>query len=192
MRDILASMDMELHDARRSFVGRAAVDALARPVRVRVAHRGQEHDVFLQWDGAVDDAGQLRTCIACSCPHLYRQRTLPQFTPFVLVLAAAGFVIGMLGYSSNPIVLAALIALLVLDVAALIFARTVLVCYRCRSRYGRTRVARYIARWNPRTAALPECMLAEQAAPRETPTTSSTPEAAEPRNEMTKSLPSEP
>lgn len=183
---------MELHDARRTFAGRATVDALARPVRVRVTRRGEEHEVFLQWDGAVDDAGQLRTCIACGCPHLYRQRTLPRFTPFVLVLAAAGFVIGMLGYSSDPIVLTALIALLVLDAAALIFARTVLVCYRCRSRYGRTRVARYIARWNPRTAALPECVPAHLAPPHEAQSITTTTEAAAPRNEMSKSLPSEP
>jgi hypothetical protein len=155
--DILAVMDLELHDARRALTGRTHVDARAQPVLVRVKHRGIEQEVFLQWDGAVDDAGQLRTCVACGCPHLYRQRSLPQFTPFVLVLAAAGFVLGVMGYSNDPRVLAALIVLLVLDVAALIFARTLLVCYRCRSKYGRTPVARYIAPWNVRTAALPEC-----------------------------------
>lgn len=155
-------MEMELHDAQRRLVGRAHVDAQAQPVRVRVVRRGQEREVFLRWDGAVDDAGQLRTCIACGCPHLYRQRSLPRFTPFVLVLAAAGFVLGVLGYSNDPIVLTALIVLLVLDIAALLIARTLLVCYRCRTRYGRTPVARYITRWDPRVAALPECRVEAQ------------------------------
>jgi hypothetical protein len=155
---ILAAMDVELRDAHRTLLGRAHIDVRARPVLVRI--KGQdsaEHEVFLQWDGAVDDAGQLRTCVACGCPHLYRQRSLPQFTPFVLVLAAAGFVLGVMGYSNDPIVLAALMVLLVLDIGALIFARTLLVCYRCRTRYGKAKVGRYIARWNARTAALPEC-----------------------------------
>jgi hypothetical protein len=151
-------VDAELRDARRAPLGRAQIDVPARPVRVRVVDRhGVEHEVYLQWEGAVDDAGQLRTCVSCGCAHLFRQRTLPRFTPFVLVLAAAGFVLGVLGYSNDPVVLAGLIALLVLDVGTLFFARTLLVCYRCRSRFGRVPVARYIARWNARTAALPEC-----------------------------------
>lgn len=158
LRAILGRVDLDFRDTHRRLVGRTRLDLQARPVRVRVKNRrGQETEVFLQWDGAVDDAGQLRTCLACGCQHLYRQRTLPQFTPFVLVLAGAGFVLGVMGYSNDPVVLAALIVLLVLDVGALIFARNVLVCYRCRTRYSRTRVARYIARWNARTAALPEC-----------------------------------
>jgi hypothetical protein len=157
VRTILGRVDLELRDEHRRPIGRARVDAAARPVLVRVRGRGGEQEVFLNWDGAVDDAGQLRTCVACGCPHLFRQRSLPRFTPFVLVLAAAGFVLGVMGYSNDPIVLAALIALLVLDVGALVFARTLLVCYRCRSRYGRARVARYIARWNSQTAVLPEC-----------------------------------
>lgn len=162
---ILGRVDLELRDEHRRPLGRTRVDAQARPVRVRVRGATGEHEVFLQWDGAVDDAGQLRTCVACGCPHLYRQRSLPSFTPFVLVLAAAGFVVGVMGYSNDPIVLAALIALLALDVGALVFARTLLVCYRCRSRYGRARVARYIGRWNALTAALPECQPPQTPAP---------------------------
>lgn len=150
-------MDVELRDAHRKPLGKAQISVLARPAIIRVRGRRGEHDLFLHWDGAVDDANQLRTCVACGCPHLYRQRSLPQFTPFVLVLAAAGFVVGVLGYSNDPVVLAALIALLVLDIGALVFARTLLVCYRCRTRYGKARVGRYIARWNAQTAALPEC-----------------------------------
>jgi len=139
-------------------VGAAHVDPAARPTLVRAkAADGTERETFLEWERAVDDAGQLRACIACGCQHLYRRRTLPRFAPFALVLAGAGVVAGVLGYSSDPLVLVALVALLALDAAVLVLARTELACYRCGTTYGRVRIARYHRTWDARTAAEPEC-----------------------------------
>lgn len=150
-------MEIVLNDRLRRPIGRVRVDPAARPVRVRaVADDGAAHDAFLEWERALDDAGQLRACVACGCPRLYRRKTLPRMTPFVLVLAAAGVVAGALGYSSHPAVLAALVALLALDVAVLIVARTQLVCYRCGTAYSGIRVARYHRAWDQRTAQEPD------------------------------------
>jgi len=66
-------------------------------------------------------------------------------------------VAGVLGYSSDPLVLAALVALVVLDLAVLALARTQLACYRCGTVYGRVAIARYHRPWDARTAAEPEC-----------------------------------
>ncbi|MFO0961408.1 MAG: hypothetical protein U0625_00725 [Phycisphaerales bacterium] len=151
-------MEILLHDRRRRPVGRVEVDPSARPVLVKVTDaQGQPQDAYLEWERALDDAGQLRACVACGCQRLYRRKTLPRVTPFVLVLAAAGVVAGVLGYSSDPVVLGALVVLLAMDVAVLIVARTRLVCYRCGSQYSRTKIARYHRAWDARTAAEPEC-----------------------------------
>lgn len=115
-------------------------------------------EVFLNWDQAMDDAGCLRHCIVCG-GRLYRTRTLPQVTPVVVVLAAAGVLIAAFGLAANPWVYGALVAVLLLDVGVLVFSRTRLVCYGCGSSYDRLRVARYHRSWDPRAAeesALPE------------------------------------
>jgi hypothetical protein len=67
----------------------------------------------------------------------------------------------VLGYSSDPIVLAALVALLVLDGAVLVLARVQLVCYRCGSAYGGAPIARYHRAWDARVAAEPDNQPAE-------------------------------
>ena len=151
-------MKVQIRDRSRRPIGVASVDPSARPMRVRaMAADGSEQDVYLDWERAIDDGGRLRSCIACGCPHVYRQRTLPRFAPFALVLAGAGVVAGVLGYSSDPLVLAALVALVVLDLAVLALARTQLACYRCGTVYGRVAIARYHRPWDARTAAEPEC-----------------------------------
>lgn len=151
------AMEILLNDRRRRPMGRVRVDPAARPVLVKVTDaQGRTSDAYLEWEHALDDAGQLRACVACGCHKLYRRKTLPRVTPFVLVLAAAGVVAGALGYSSHPVVLSALVALLLVDIAVLIVARTQLVCYRCGSEYGQTRIARYHAPWDARVAAEPD------------------------------------
>ena len=151
-------MHVQLRDRCRRPVGEAEVDAAARPTLVRTrAADGTERETYLDWECALDDAGQLRACVACGCPHLYRRRTLPRFAPFALVLAGAGVVAGVLGYSNDPLVLAGLVALLALDAAVLFLARSQLVCYRCGSTFAGVRIARYHRAWDARTAAEPEC-----------------------------------
>jgi hypothetical protein len=161
--DILSrAMDIQIRDRSRQPIGVAQVDPAARPMLVRaIAADGAPHEIYLDWEHALDDAGQLRSCVTCGCQHLYRRRTLPRFAPFALVLAGAGVVAGVLGYSSDPIVLAALVALLVLDGAVLVLARVQLVCYRCGSAYGGAPIARYHRAWDARIAAEPDNQPAE-------------------------------
>lgn len=147
-------MELEIRDRERRPVGTATVDPAARPALVRATDGdGTVREVLLDWERATDDGGCLRACVACGCRSLYRRRSLPRFAPFALVLAAAGIVAGVLGYSSDPLVLAALVALVALDAAVLVLARTQLVCYACGTTYTGARVARYIKAWDARTAA---------------------------------------
>lgn len=136
-------MDLDARDpADRRRVGRARLDPSERPARVRVEEAGEGRDLFLEWDGALDDAGRLRRCPVCGCANLFRHRTVPAVTPFVLVLAFAGMVLAILGFADDPRVLVGLVAVLVVDVGVLAFSRTHLACYRCRSRFLGIPIAR--------------------------------------------------
>lgn len=77
---------------------------------------------------------------------------MPQITPVVVVLAAAGAVIAALGFAANPWIYGSLVAVLVLDILVLALARARLVCYRCGSQFDRVPVARYHRRWDSRDA----------------------------------------
>lgn len=152
-------MDIQIRDPSRQPVGVAQVDPTARPMLVRVVSpNGLEQEIYLDWEHALDDAGQLRSCVVCGCQRLYRRRTLPRFAPFALVLAGAGVVAGVLGYSSDPIVLTALVALVFLDGAVLVLARVQLVCYRCGTAYGSAPIARYHRTWDARIAVDPDSL----------------------------------
>lgn len=147
-------MQIRLRDLERRPVGTAEVDPAARPPRIEVrAADGSVREAFLDWEQALDDSGCLRACVACRCPELFRRRTPIWFTPFALVLAAAGLVAALTGHSSDPLVLAALVALVVVDVAVLAFVRARLVCYRCGTAYSGMPIARQHRRWDARAAA---------------------------------------
>jgi hypothetical protein len=142
-------MRIDLRDVDGRRLGRVEVDPARRPnlVRATPPDGGEPREQFLNWDGAIDDAGRLRKCLCCGCGSLYRAKALPQVTPFVVVLAFAGAAVGLLGYAADPRGLAALVVLLVLDIATLVFARPRLVCYRCGTVYARHRIARYFRPW---------------------------------------------
>ncbi|MBX3354140.1 MAG: hypothetical protein KF724_00400 [Phycisphaeraceae bacterium] len=150
-------MRIDLRDAARQRIGRVSIESSQRPTLVRVERRDDAsdaptaHDVFLNWDQAVDDAGCLRHCIACG-GRVFRSRSLPQVTPVVVVLAVAGVLVAAFGLAANPLVYAALVAVLLLDIGVLLVARTRLICYRCGSIYDRVPVARYHTAWNRRDA----------------------------------------
>lgn len=141
-------MRIDLRSADRRPIGRVEVDSATRPTRVVVPAAGRE--VFLTWDGAVDDSGHLRRCVACGCQAMFRTKSFPQVTLLVVVLAFAGAVVAALGYAADPAVLAALVVVLVVDVGILLFARPLLVCYRCRTTYAGLAIARYHRRWDRR------------------------------------------
>lgn len=145
------NMRIEWRDARRRKVGRVDVDPAARPTRAPIAERGvpvPQREAFLQWEGALDDAGQIRKCLACGCEDLFKEKAFPQVTGLVIVLAFVGAIVGALGLATNLPVLVLLTAVLVLDVAILVFSHRRLVCYRCRSSYHEVAIARYHRSWD--------------------------------------------
>ena len=139
-------MRIELRDSNGRRLSRVEIDERVRPARVPVAETGQ--DLFLRWDEAIDDASALRKCVVCGCGDLYARKNLPQVTPFVVVLALSGAAVALLGYANNPLVVALLAALLVVDVVTLILARRQLVCYGCGAVYWALRIARYHRPWD--------------------------------------------
>lgn len=100
-------------------------------------------EVFLHWDAALDDAGKLRKCLICGGHDLFIARIFPQLTGFVVVLAFAGAAIGILGLAENPLVLALLVIVLIMDIASFTFRKHRLVCYRCRTSYANIEISRH-------------------------------------------------
>ncbi len=143
-------MRIELRDQSRRRLGRIEVDPALRPTRVTVAAADGRppREVFLEWDTAVDDAGHLRRCVSCGCHSMFRMRSFPQVTVFIVVLAFAGSVVALLGYATDPVVLALLLTLLTVDVAILLLSRRQLICYRCRTTYSNLPIARYHRSWD--------------------------------------------
>ncbi len=89
-------MRIDVRDAEGKRLGRVEVDPAQRPSLVRLtldAKAGPDakgapglsappatgpaepHEHFLNWDEALDDAGQLRRCVVCGCSSLYRPRS---------------------------------------------------------------------------------------------------------------------
>ena len=120
------------------------VDPNRRPTRVQTLE--DDRTVFLNWDQALDDDGQLRHCLTCGGP-LYRRKALPQVTGFVIVLAFALALVGILGFADNLLLLFGMTCVLVIDIAILLFARTHLDCYRCGSSHRRLPIASYHRPW---------------------------------------------
>ena len=142
----IQSMLVDLRTADGERLGRIELDPNDRPTRIRPPE--SDRDLFLEWDNAVDDAGNLRRCVACEGTNLYRARSLPQITPFVIVLAFAGAALAVLGYATEWWILALLMLVLLIDIGVLVFADTRLVCYRCGSIYRRLPIARYHQPWD--------------------------------------------
>jgi len=144
-------MRIEWRDQRRRKIGRVEVDPSSPPTRAPLIERGlpnPQREVFLQLEGALDDAGQLRKCLACGCSDLFREKAFPQVTGVVVVMAFVGAIAGLLGLATNLPVLLLLTAVLVLDVAILVFSQRRLVCYRCRTSYHELPIARYHRSWD--------------------------------------------
>jgi hypothetical protein len=142
----------DLRDASRRRIGRATIDPAQRPVRVRIEsgpRMGEQ--AYIDWEGALDDAGHLRRCVACGGP-LYRAKRLPQVTPFLSGLLVVAVVVAALGHATSPWLVAGIVVLAAVDLAILLLARPRLVCYACGSAFSQTPIARYITRWDSRTA----------------------------------------
>jgi hypothetical protein len=135
----------------RHRVGVISLDVDERPARVTTIDTDTE--VFLDWERAFDDSGQIRRCIICGCDQLYRHKTFPQITPFVILLAFGLAFIGVLGLVTDIAALLGMTAVLMLDIGILFFARVHLYCYRCRSQFSNVEIANYHQRWDRATEA---------------------------------------
>jgi hypothetical protein len=100
------------------------------------AEGGSGQEVYLNWDGALDDRGHLRRCPVCGCRELFTRKDFPQVTGFVIVVAAA--VIAMVlfvGFRQVLAGVAILAAVAIVDLLIYFFTGRLLVCYRCRSEF---------------------------------------------------------
>ena len=145
-------MQIDFNDLSRQRLGRVSLNPEARPPRASIDSSAEE--ISLDWEGTLDDAGNLRRCLACGSTHLFRIKTLPSVTPIFVILAFAGTAVSLFGYANNPIILAALLLVMMAELFILIASRTKLVCYRCRSRYTNTQIARYHLPFNQQIAEL--------------------------------------
>ena len=116
-----------------------------RPSKVRLEQSGD--DVFIDWNSTVDDSGRLRACVLCR-GDVYRERTFPQITAIVIVLAFAGGVAGLLGLVTTWLMLIAMMSVLLIDIIILIFSFNRLVCYKCGTRYSKLTIAPYHQKWD--------------------------------------------
>jgi hypothetical protein len=137
----------------RQFFGRgwlsfSGLFAGSKPASSHDDHVSGSREVFLTWDTALDDAGQLRRCVACGCPELFREKAFPQVTGFVVLLAFIGAIVGALGLATDLPVLLTMAGVLLLDIAILFFSRRRLVCYQCRSSFHDLPIARYHRPWD--------------------------------------------
>lgn len=143
-------MRVLLRDIDQKPLGQIELTSGATPARVSTEN-GRE--VYLDWEGAHDDEGHLRHCLSCGCNTLYRHRRMPRVTGFVIVLAIALGLGGILGLATGLPFLIAMVIVLLLDVAILMLSRETLECYRCRSSYRDLDIAQYHQRWDGDTAA---------------------------------------
>lgn len=128
-----------------SKTNRFSVNLVERPSKVTLEPSGDQ--LFLHWDATVDDSDRLRRCIICS-GDLYRERAFPQITGVVIVLAFAGAVAGIAGFLTTWVMFSAMIFVLLLDVAVLIFNKPRLVCYACGAKFKETPISPHFHPWD--------------------------------------------
>ena len=124
---------------------RFIVEIDQKPSKVRLEKSGKE--VFLDWNSTIDDSGNLRSCVLCR-GEVYRERTFPQITGFVIVLAFAGGVAGLLGLVTTLPMIIAMAIVLILDIVILLLSFNRLVCYKCGSRFSKLTIAPYHQKWD--------------------------------------------
>lgn len=139
-------MRIELRDEYRRPAGEVEVDPAEQPSRARLSDRDRE--VFLNWDTAMDDAGQLRRCLACGCRDMFREKAFPPIVGVIVVLNYAGLLVGIFGAAENILVWIGMVALLILGLIVLLYSKTRLVCYSCRTAYYDLPIARYHRSWD--------------------------------------------
>jgi hypothetical protein len=142
------NMLVELHEE-GSKPNHFTVSLEARPSKVKAVPSGDE--LYLNWNATVDDSGRIRTCILCG-HDLYKERSFPQVTGIVVVLAFAGGIAGLTGFLTTWAMLGAMLVVLFFDFAILILDKTRLVCYGCNAKYKKTPIAPQFSKWDKQRA----------------------------------------
>lgn len=150
-RRTIPRMQVTARATDRSRLGDAEVSLDERPARLRLGEPGREREHFLDWEQAVDDGGHLRKCVLCGCDTLYRSRSTPRLTVIVAVLALSVVAVGLAGYGTPSILVAALLIFAAIDVVLWMRLEWRLTCYRCRSMFRGMPIARYHLGWDART-----------------------------------------
>ena len=143
-------MRIELRNAQRQRLFSVEVDPAGPPTVVRGRPEGasEEQSVHLNWDRALDDEQQLRRCPACGCDELYVRSRFPRLTAFVMIAFAALVAVVLLGFGELFLTLIVLGVIGLIDALAYFFlSGNLLVCYRCRSEFHDTPIARGMKPW---------------------------------------------
>jgi len=113
-----------------------------------------EHEQYLDWSGAFDDEGHLRRCPICGCDQLFRKKTIPALNGFVVVLAVGLVCLALYGLSGAPWewVVAALVAVAVVNFGIILFSPPFLGCYDCGSGFHQVPVAQGQQEWDGQVA----------------------------------------
>jgi hypothetical protein len=125
---------------------------VAQPPRMIPDPQNPSREIYLQWDGGVDDEGHLRQCPVCQSRELYARKELPQLTAFVLILLAAAVAVGFYASDHLGASIAVLLAVTAVDLLIFFFAGRRLVCYQCHTQYSRIPIARNQKSWDAPTA----------------------------------------
>ncbi len=144
--DYAYAMRIELRDVFRRHMGIVEVDPTIRPSRARLS--GEEREVFLNWDTALDDASCLRRCLSCGCTDLFREKAFPPIMVVLVILNYAGLLLGIFGFAESIMVQFIMIILLMTGLVVLLRSRMRLVCYHCRTAHYDLPLARYHRSWD--------------------------------------------
>lgn len=105
-------------------------------------------EMYLQWDGALDDEGHLRQCPACGSKELFVRKVVPQVTAFVLIVMAAAISVAFFAADKVMASIIVLLVVIIVDVLIYFFSPKTLVCYRCRSQYSQLPIALTQKSWD--------------------------------------------
>jgi hypothetical protein len=142
------SMLVELH---RQGVKTDSISVSLSQRPSKIAIESTDEELFLDWDATLDDSDRLRSCIVCSS-DLYKERSFPRITGIIIVLAFAGGIAGVVGFLTTWSMLLAMIVVLILDIAILLFDKPRLVCYGCGSKFKKTAIAPHFHGWDQHRA----------------------------------------
>lgn len=124
----------------------ATVDPKRPPAVLRPSGEGEE--VFLTWERVIDDGGCVRCCPVCGCRDIFVRKDFPQAIGFTIVLLAGLGAMVLFGLDQVIWAGLLLISVVAIDVVAYFFVPKCLVCYRCRSEFRDTPIAKDQKPWD--------------------------------------------